>query len=140
MQKKYIQNIRKPLRLGSHKWILQMIKLNHYLVHLMVPDRVTATKISCKEFIDALEDGILYQWKLEFEKEGFDSSSSALKEFLDVCVCLEKAELQKPLRKMRAHTKKEHGEDGKKKYHNKPKSCHKRRRGSGKHHQGKRKK
>eukprot|EP00957_Ditylum_brightwellii_P107311 8188080-Ditylum_brightwellii.AAC.1 len=34
-----------------------------------VPDRVTATKIYHKEFIDVLEDGIPYQWKLEFEKE-----------------------------------------------------------------------
>eukprot|EP00957_Ditylum_brightwellii_P190729 14520270-Ditylum_brightwellii.AAC.1 len=82
MQKKYIQNIRKPLRFGSHKWILQIIKLNYYLVHFLVPDGVTATKISRKEFVDTLEDGILYQWKLEFKEEGFDSSSSMLKEFL----------------------------------------------------------
>eukprot|EP00957_Ditylum_brightwellii_P050962 3865158-Ditylum_brightwellii.AAC.1 len=76
-----------------------MIKLNDYLVHFPVPDGVTATKISCKEFVDVLEDGIPYQWKLEFEKEGFDSSSSTLKEFLGVCVRLEEAELQKLLRK-----------------------------------------
>eukprot|EP00957_Ditylum_brightwellii_P081981 6233852-Ditylum_brightwellii.AAC.1 len=63
-----------------------MIKLNDYLVHFLVPDGVTATKISCEEFIDILEDGILYQWKLEFEKEGFNLSSSMLKEFLEVCV------------------------------------------------------
>ena len=30
-QKKYIQNIRKPLVLGSCKWISRMIKLNDYL-------------------------------------------------------------------------------------------------------------
>eukprot|EP00957_Ditylum_brightwellii_P173733 13226999-Ditylum_brightwellii.AAC.1 len=76
-----------------------MIKLNDYLVQFLVPDGVTATKISCKEFVDVLEDGILYQWKLEFEKEGFDLSLSTLKEFLDLCVHLEEAELQKPLRK-----------------------------------------
>eukprot|EP00957_Ditylum_brightwellii_P033670 2551909-Ditylum_brightwellii.AAC.1 len=70
-----------------------MITLNDYLVHFPVPDRVTATKISCKEFVDVLEDGILYQWKLKFKKEGFNSSSSMLKEFLDMCVCLEEAEL-----------------------------------------------
>eukprot|EP00957_Ditylum_brightwellii_P019311 1457506-Ditylum_brightwellii.AAC.1 len=62
-----------------------MIKLHDYLVHFLVPDGVTATKISCKEFVDILEDGILYQWKLEFEKEGFNSRSSTLKEFLDMC-------------------------------------------------------
>eukprot|EP00957_Ditylum_brightwellii_P169286 12884551-Ditylum_brightwellii.AAC.1 len=60
-----------------------MIKLNDYLVQFPVLDRVVAMKISCKEFIDVLEDVILHQWKLEFEKEGFDSSSSMLKEFLD---------------------------------------------------------
>eukprot|EP00957_Ditylum_brightwellii_P059048 4478594-Ditylum_brightwellii.AAC.1 len=71
-----------------------MIKLNDYLVQFPVPVRMTVTNISCKEFINVLEDGILYQWKLEFEKEGFDLSSSKLKEFLDMCVRLEEAELQ----------------------------------------------
>eukprot|EP00957_Ditylum_brightwellii_P097765 7445373-Ditylum_brightwellii.AAC.1 len=37
-QKKNIQNIRKPLVLGSCKWISRMIKLNDYLVHFSVPD------------------------------------------------------------------------------------------------------
>eukprot|EP00957_Ditylum_brightwellii_P120353 9183177-Ditylum_brightwellii.AAC.1 len=96
MQNKYIQNICKPLRLGSQEWILQMIKLSDDFVNFLVPDRVTATKISCKEIIDILEDRIPYQWKLEFKREGFNSSSSMLKEFLDVCVHLEEAELQKP--------------------------------------------
>eukprot|EP00957_Ditylum_brightwellii_P073342 5573661-Ditylum_brightwellii.AAC.1 len=82
-----------------------MIKLNDYLVHFLVPDGVTATKISCKEFVDVLEDRIPHQWKLEFKKKGFDSSSSMLKEFLDMCVHLEEAELQKPLRKIKACTK-----------------------------------
>eukprot|EP00957_Ditylum_brightwellii_P161437 12291616-Ditylum_brightwellii.AAC.1 len=76
-----------------------MIKLNDYLVNFLVLDGVTATKISCKEFVDVLEDGILYQWKLEFKKEDLDLSSSMLKEFLDMCVHLEEAELQKLLGK-----------------------------------------
>eukprot|EP00957_Ditylum_brightwellii_P097387 7417326-Ditylum_brightwellii.AAC.1 len=108
MQKKYIRNIRKPLVLGSHKWISRMIKLNDYLVHFPVPDGVTVTKIACEEFINVLEDGVLYQWKLDFKKEGFDSSSSTLKEFLDMCVRLEEAELQKPLKKKLARAVKEH--------------------------------
>eukprot|EP00957_Ditylum_brightwellii_P029705 2245179-Ditylum_brightwellii.AAC.1 len=85
-----------------------MIKLNDYLVQFPVPDGVTATKISCKEFVNVLKDGILYQWKLEFKKEGLDSSSSTLKEFLDVCVCLEEAELQNLLGKKIACARKEH--------------------------------
>eukprot|EP00957_Ditylum_brightwellii_P200124 15256379-Ditylum_brightwellii.AAC.1 len=97
MQKKYIWNICKSLRLGSCKWILQMIKLNDYLVHFPVLDGVTATKISHMEFIDILEDRIPYQWKLEFKKEGFDLSLAILKEFLDTCVCLAESELQKSL-------------------------------------------
>eukprot|EP00957_Ditylum_brightwellii_P064988 4929792-Ditylum_brightwellii.AAC.1 len=47
-----------------------MIKLNDYLVQFLVPDGVTATKISYKEFANVLEDGIMYQWKLEFKREG----------------------------------------------------------------------
>eukprot|EP00957_Ditylum_brightwellii_P159426 12135968-Ditylum_brightwellii.AAC.2 len=70
-----------------------MIKLNNYLECVPVLDGVTATKIACEEFANVLEDGVPYQWKLEFKKEGFDSSSSVLKEFLDVCVRLEEAEL-----------------------------------------------
>eukprot|EP00957_Ditylum_brightwellii_P070432 5351337-Ditylum_brightwellii.AAC.1 len=117
-----------------------MIKLNDYLVHFPVQDRVTATTISCKEFVDVLEDGIPYQWKLEFEKEGFGSSSSTLKEFLGVCVCLEKAELQKPLKKKIARAVKEHDKDGKRKHQDTPKSHHKRCHGLGKCHEGKQKK
>eukprot|EP00957_Ditylum_brightwellii_P035865 2718337-Ditylum_brightwellii.AAC.1 len=74
-------------------------------MHFPVQDRVTTTKISCKEFIDILKDRIPYQWKLEFKKKGFDSSSSTLKEFLDMCVCLGEAKLQKRLRKMIACAK-----------------------------------
>eukprot|EP00957_Ditylum_brightwellii_P023086 1741672-Ditylum_brightwellii.AAC.1 len=47
---------------------------------------------------------------MEFEKEGFDSSSSTLKEFLDVCVCLEEAKLQKLLKKRIARALKDHEE------------------------------
>eukprot|EP00957_Ditylum_brightwellii_P171073 13023618-Ditylum_brightwellii.AAC.1 len=98
-QKKCIQNIRKPLVLGSQECILQMIKLNNYLEFFPVPDGVTATKIPREEFVDALEYRVPYQWKLDFKKEGFDLSSSTLKEFLDLCVRLEEAELQKLLKK-----------------------------------------
>eukprot|EP00957_Ditylum_brightwellii_P069689 5292404-Ditylum_brightwellii.AAC.1 len=97
-------------------------------------------KIFCKEFVNVLEDGILYQWKLEFEKERFNSSSSTLKAFLDMCVCLEEAELQKPLKKRIAYAEKEHDKDGKTKHQDKPKLCHKRCHSLGKHHQGKQKK
>eukprot|EP00957_Ditylum_brightwellii_P097038 7389580-Ditylum_brightwellii.AAC.2 len=76
-----------------------MIKSNSYLEFFPVPDSVTATKIAREEFVDVREDRVMYQWKLEFEKEGFDSSSSMLTEFLDVYVHLEEAELQKPLKK-----------------------------------------
>eukprot|EP00957_Ditylum_brightwellii_P200975 15319932-Ditylum_brightwellii.AAC.1 len=107
-QKKYIRNIRKPLVLGSQEWIWQMIKLNNYLEFFPVPNGVTATKIARKEFVDILEDRISYQWKLDFEKEGFDLSSSTLKDFLDMCVHLEEAELQKPLKKRIACAIKEH--------------------------------
>eukprot|EP00957_Ditylum_brightwellii_P079117 6017134-Ditylum_brightwellii.AAC.1 len=69
IQKKYIRNICKPLVLGSQEWILQMIKLNGYLEFFPVPDGVTATKIAREDFVDILEDGFPYQWKLEFKKE-----------------------------------------------------------------------
>eukprot|EP00957_Ditylum_brightwellii_P122210 9319610-Ditylum_brightwellii.AAC.1 len=117
-----------------------MIKLNDYLVQFPVPGRVTATKIPCEEFVDVLEDGILYQWKLEFKKEGFDLSSSTLKEFLDVYVRIEEAELQKLLKKKIACAKKEHDKDGKRKRQDKPKLRHERCLGLGKCHQGKQKK
>eukprot|EP00957_Ditylum_brightwellii_P065569 4973135-Ditylum_brightwellii.AAC.1 len=98
-----------------------MIKLNDYLVKFLVPDGVTIKKISCKEFVFVLGDGIPYQWKLEFKKEGFNLSSSTLKEFLDVCVRQEEAELQKLLRKKIARAEKEHDKDKKKKHQDKPK-------------------
>eukprot|EP00957_Ditylum_brightwellii_P189033 14390563-Ditylum_brightwellii.AAC.1 len=60
-----------------------MSNLNDYLERFPVPDGVTAMKIARKDFVDVLEDRVPYQWKLDFKKEGFDSSSSTLKEFLD---------------------------------------------------------
>eukprot|EP00957_Ditylum_brightwellii_P159486 12140434-Ditylum_brightwellii.AAC.1 len=60
-----------------------MIKSNDYLEIFPIPDSVTTMKIPREEFVDMLEDRVLYQWKLEFKKEGFDLSSSTLKEFLD---------------------------------------------------------
>eukprot|EP00957_Ditylum_brightwellii_P110341 8416061-Ditylum_brightwellii.AAC.1 len=92
-----------------------MIKLNDYLEFFPVADSVTATKIPREEFVDVLEDGCPYQWKLEFKKEGFDLSSSTLKDFLDICVRLEEAELQKPLKKKIACAIKEHDDLDKKK-------------------------
>eukprot|EP00957_Ditylum_brightwellii_P185540 14125884-Ditylum_brightwellii.AAC.1 len=85
-------------------------------------------KIAREEFVDILEDRVPYQWKLEFEKEGFDSSSSTLKEFLDICVCLEEAELQNLLKKKIARVIKEHDESDNKK----SKSRHKTRQGQSK--------
>ena len=89
---------------------------------------MTAKKISREEFVDVLEDGVPYQWKMEFKKEGFDLSSSMLKEFLDVCVCLEEAELQKPLKTKIAHAIKEHDNLDNKE----TKLCHKTRHGQSK--------
>eukprot|EP00957_Ditylum_brightwellii_P101181 7710872-Ditylum_brightwellii.AAC.1 len=110
-----------------------MIKLNDYLEFFPVPDNVTAMKIACKEIVNVLEDGVPYQWKLEFKKEEFDSSSSTLKEYLDICVRLEETELQKPLKKKIACMIKKHNNSDRKK----PKSRHKRHHGLGKCHQSK---
>eukprot|EP00957_Ditylum_brightwellii_P203113 15333273-Ditylum_brightwellii.AAC.1 len=98
-----------------------MIKLHDYLEFFPVPDGVTTTKIACEEFVDVLEDGVPYQWKLDFKKEGFDLSSSTLKGFLDICVRLEEAELQKLLKKKIACAVQEHDEleDKKSKLHHK---------------------
>eukprot|EP00957_Ditylum_brightwellii_P188337 14338147-Ditylum_brightwellii.AAC.1 len=118
-----------------------MIKLNDYLVHLPLPDGVTAAKIAREEFVDMLEDRVPYQWTLEFEKEVFNSSSSTLKDFLGVRVRLEEAELQKPLKKKIARAMKEHdNSDRKRKHQEKPKLHHERCHGLGKRHQSKLKK
>eukprot|EP00957_Ditylum_brightwellii_P161646 12307161-Ditylum_brightwellii.AAC.1 len=52
---------------------------------------------------------------MDFKKEGFDSSSSTLKDFLDVCERLEKAKLQKPLKKRIARALKDYEESDDKK-------------------------
>eukprot|EP00957_Ditylum_brightwellii_P178371 13585673-Ditylum_brightwellii.AAC.1 len=92
-----------------------MIKLNGYLEFFPVPDGIIAMNIARKEFVDVLEDRALYQWKLEFEKEGFNLSSFMLKKFLDVCVRLDEAEMQKLLKKRIACAIKEHDNSNDKK-------------------------
>jgi hypothetical protein len=102
-----------------------MIKLNDYLANFLIPEKVEATKLSYKDFIDTLEDGTPLQWKLEFKKEGFNLSSAMLTKLLDVCVHLEEAKLHKPLAKKIACNKKDHDKDGKGKHHGKSESCQK---------------
>eukprot|EP00957_Ditylum_brightwellii_P206489 15348680-Ditylum_brightwellii.AAC.2 len=94
-----------------------MIKPNDYLVNFPVPEGVTATKISHEEFLDILEDGIPFQWKLKFKKEGFDLSSATLKEILGMWAYLEEAEMHKLLTKKIACAKKEHDKVEKEKHH-----------------------
>eukprot|EP00957_Ditylum_brightwellii_P011975 903370-Ditylum_brightwellii.AAC.1 len=124
MQKKYLWNIRKPLVLGYCKWVSRMIKLNDYLEFFPIPDSVTTTKIAREEFVDVLEDRVPYQWMQEFKKEGFDLNSSTLKEFLDVCVHLEEAEVQKLLKKKIACAIKEQDNLDGKKSKLRHKTCH----------------
>eukprot|EP00957_Ditylum_brightwellii_P128071 9767596-Ditylum_brightwellii.AAC.1 len=86
-----------------------------------------------------------YQWcKVEFEKEGFNSSSSTLKEFLDMCGHLEETEMHKSIAKKIAHAQKDHDKSmkakGKVRHHAKSDFHHKRHHGSQKCHSGKCKK
>eukprot|EP00957_Ditylum_brightwellii_P030870 2339134-Ditylum_brightwellii.AAC.1 len=93
-----------------------------------------------QKIVNGLEDRVMLQWKLEFEKECFDSSSAMLKEFLDVCVHQKEAEMHKPLAKKIACTKKEHDKesrDRKGKHNGTSELHHKRHHGLGKCHAGK---
>eukprot|EP00957_Ditylum_brightwellii_P059160 4489039-Ditylum_brightwellii.AAC.1 len=120
-----------------------MIKLNDYLVNFHMLEGVDATQFLQEEFVDILEDRILIQWKMEFKKEGFDLNSVTLKEFLNVCMCLEEAMLHKPFAKKIAHVQKEHDEakeDRKARCHAKSELHHRRHHGHGKCHAGKQKK
>eukprot|EP00957_Ditylum_brightwellii_P055014 4170198-Ditylum_brightwellii.AAC.1 len=60
-----------------------------------MPEGGTVTKFLQEEFVNILEGRIPLQWKLEFEKEGLNLSFVTLKVFLDICMLLEEAELQK---------------------------------------------
>ena len=72
------------------------------------------------------EDSLSTLLQYNFEKEGFDLSSSMLKEVLDVCVSLEEAELQKPLKKRIARAAREHEDSD---YEKPIKPRHKKRKG-----------
>eukprot|EP00957_Ditylum_brightwellii_P108417 8270771-Ditylum_brightwellii.AAC.1 len=84
-----------------------MIKLNDYLINFPIPEGVKATK-----------------WKLKFKKEGFDSSPTMLKEFLDMCVHIEESEMHKSLAKKIDCVKKEHDKALKEKCHSKSELHH----------------
>eukprot|EP00957_Ditylum_brightwellii_P183539 13980802-Ditylum_brightwellii.AAC.1 len=86
--KKQVKRLRMARPLLNSLWLLPNMysprrHTNLEKIQFPVPDGVTATNISCEEFVDILEDEILYQWKLEFEKEWLNLRSSTLKEFLD---------------------------------------------------------
>eukprot|EP00957_Ditylum_brightwellii_P012800 967549-Ditylum_brightwellii.AAC.1 len=51
------------------------------------PTGVEARKVEQKELLEDLENRIPTLWKFQMNKEGFNASSSMLKDFTKTCIC-----------------------------------------------------
>eukprot|EP00957_Ditylum_brightwellii_P103476 7884518-Ditylum_brightwellii.AAC.1 len=76
----------KPRHIPVHKWISRVVKLNNYLTEFPTPTGVEAKKLEPKELLEVLENRIPTTWKFQMDKEGFDASSSTLKDFMETCI------------------------------------------------------
>eukprot|EP00957_Ditylum_brightwellii_P081284 6183228-Ditylum_brightwellii.AAC.1 len=95
LQKWYIQHMmHKPRHNPVYKWIARVVKLNNYLVEFLMPTGVEARKLEQEELLEVLENRIPISWKFQMDKEGFNMSSSTLKEFTKTCVCYKECKLK----------------------------------------------
>eukprot|EP00957_Ditylum_brightwellii_P171317 13041522-Ditylum_brightwellii.AAC.1 len=69
-----------------------VVKLNNHLAELPMPARVEAKKLEQEELLEVLENKIPTSWNFQIDKEGFDASSSTLKDFTKLCVCYKECE------------------------------------------------
>eukprot|EP00957_Ditylum_brightwellii_P158147 12037455-Ditylum_brightwellii.AAC.1 len=84
LQKWYIQHMmHKPRHVPARKWIARVIKLNNYLTEFLTPTGVKARKMDQDEILEVLENRIPTLWKFQMGNEGFDTSSSTVKEFTE---------------------------------------------------------
>eukprot|EP00957_Ditylum_brightwellii_P162660 12386501-Ditylum_brightwellii.AAC.1 len=91
LQKRYIEHMmHKSSHISICKWIYRDVKSNNYLTEFHTPTRVEARKLEPKELLEVLKNGIPTTWKFQMDKEGFNVSSSMLKEFMETCVCYNK--------------------------------------------------
>eukprot|EP00957_Ditylum_brightwellii_P169554 12905386-Ditylum_brightwellii.AAC.1 len=51
-----------------------------------MPTGIEARELEQEELLEVLENGIPILWKFQMDKEGFDASSSTLKELTETCV------------------------------------------------------
>eukprot|EP00957_Ditylum_brightwellii_P166140 12648785-Ditylum_brightwellii.AAC.2 len=79
--------VQKPRHISVRKWIARVVKLKDYLIEFPTPTGIKARKLEMEEILEVLENGIPTSWKFQMDKEGFDTSSSMLKEFMETCVC-----------------------------------------------------
>eukprot|EP00957_Ditylum_brightwellii_P181540 13828186-Ditylum_brightwellii.AAC.1 len=69
------------------KWIARVVKLNNYLMEFPTPVGVKTKKLEQEELPEVLENIIPTLWTFQMDKEGFNASSSAVKDFTETCVC-----------------------------------------------------
>eukprot|EP00957_Ditylum_brightwellii_P037775 2856908-Ditylum_brightwellii.AAC.1 len=70
----------------AYKLQKQVVKLNNYLTEFPTSTDIEARKLEQEELLEFLENRIPTSWKFQMDKEGFNKSSSRLKEFTKTCV------------------------------------------------------
>eukprot|EP00957_Ditylum_brightwellii_P212028 15366878-Ditylum_brightwellii.AAC.1 len=88
LQKWYIwYMMHNPRHVTTCKWIASVINLKNYIMEFPMPAGVEARKMDQEEILEVLENRIPISWKFQIDKEGFNASSSTIKEFTKTCIC-----------------------------------------------------
>eukprot|EP00957_Ditylum_brightwellii_P067199 5100291-Ditylum_brightwellii.AAC.1 len=69
----------------AYKLQKQVTELNNYLTESPAPARFKARKLEQEELLEVLENRIPTSWIFQIDKEGFNASSSTLKDFTKIC-------------------------------------------------------
>eukprot|EP00957_Ditylum_brightwellii_P070270 5337974-Ditylum_brightwellii.AAC.1 len=68
-----------------------------------MPAGIAAKKLEDEKILEVLENRISTSWKFQMDKEGFDMSSSTIKQFTETCVCYEECKPKKTNENSAAH-------------------------------------
>eukprot|EP00957_Ditylum_brightwellii_P069068 5243096-Ditylum_brightwellii.AAC.1 len=85
-----------PRHVSAHKQIARLIELNNYLMEFPMQPGVDPRKIDWKGILEVLENGVFTLWKFQMGRQGFNASSSTIKEFIKTCIHYKECESAMP--------------------------------------------
>ena len=100
LEKRYLRRfLRKPLSMKSREFASRVVEINNFIAKFP-PDATaeagattTPTKLDDDELVDLMEFGCPKRWQREMVVQGFDPTTSSIKDFVAFCERMERVEV-----------------------------------------------